>query len=66
MGDYRLTKDAQADLIRIHQQGVSLHGEIQADEYYSAFFDRFERLAGVGQRAEVRDSSVFYCRLKQL
>ncbi len=45
MGSYKLTHDAQADLIRIHQHGVRVHGEVAADEYYSAFFDRFEQLA---------------------
>jgi plasmid stabilization system protein ParE len=36
MGSYKLTEDAQADLIRIHQHGVRMYGEAQADEYYSA------------------------------
>ncbi len=45
MGNYRLTENAQSDLIRIHQYGVRAHGEIQADEYYFAFFDCFEQLA---------------------
>ncbi len=45
MGNYKLTEDAQADLIRIHQHGVKEHGEVQADKYYFAFFDRFEQLA---------------------
>lgn len=42
MGNYRLTEDAEADLIRIHQWGVRNHGEAQADRYYTAFFERFE------------------------
>ena len=45
MGSYKLTEDAQADLIRIHQHGVRVHGEVQADRYYAVFFDRFEQLA---------------------
>jgi toxin ParE1/3/4 len=45
MGSYRLSEDAQADLIRIHQYGVRRFGEAQADQYYSAFFDRFEQIA---------------------
>lgn len=45
MGNYKLSEDAQIDLIRIHQYGVRMHGEAQADKYYSAFFDRFELLA---------------------
>lgn len=45
MGIYKLSEDAKADLIRIHQHGVREYGEIQADKYYSAFFNRFEELA---------------------
>lgn len=45
MGNYKLSEDAQADLIRIHQWGVLVHGEDKADKYYDAFFDRFEKLA---------------------
>lgn len=45
MGNYKLSKDAQADLIRIHQHGVRVHGEAQADEYYFAFFTRFEQIS---------------------
>jgi toxin ParE1/3/4 len=45
MGNYRLTEDAQADLIRIYRRGLRDHGEVQADTYYNAFFDRFEQLA---------------------
>ncbi len=45
MGNYKLSEDAKADLIRIHQRGIREHGLAQADTYYSAFFDRFEQLA---------------------
>lgn len=45
MGSYRLSNEAEKDLIRIHQHGVREFGEIQADNYYAAFFDRFEQLA---------------------
>jgi toxin ParE1/3/4 len=45
MGNYRLTPDAEEDLWRIYHWGFCKYGEAQADEYYSAFFDRFERLA---------------------
>ncbi len=45
MESYRLTDEAEADLIRIHQWGVRNHGEAQADRYYNAFFERFEQLA---------------------
>jgi toxin ParE1/3/4 len=45
MGSYRLTEDAKSDLIRIYRRGLREHGEVQADAYYSAFFDRFEHIA---------------------
>ena len=45
MGSYRLTDEAEADLIRIHQWGVRRHGEEQADRYFAAFFDHFKKLA---------------------
>jgi toxin ParE1/3/4 len=45
MGSYRLTPDAVDDLWRIYQWGFRKHGEAAADEYYFAFFDRFEQLA---------------------
>ena len=43
--NYKLSEDAQADIIRIHQWGVRVHGEARADEYFNAFFDHFELLA---------------------
>ena len=45
MGNYKLSADAKADLKRIYRRGLREHGEVQADEYYNAFFDRFEELA---------------------
>lgn len=45
MGNYRLTIGAKADLKRIYRRGLREHGEVQADKYYNAFFDRFEQLA---------------------
>lgn len=45
MANYKLSEDAEADLIRIHQYGVKVHGEAQADAYYNAFFDHFEQIA---------------------
>jgi toxin ParE1/3/4 len=45
MGSYKLSEDAENDLIRIHQYGVLKHGEAQAEKYYFAFFDRFEKIA---------------------
>ena len=45
MGHYKLTEDAKADLIRIHQYGVLKFGEAQADKYFMAFFDQFKLIA---------------------
>jgi len=45
MGRYKLSNDAEADLIRIHQRGVRQFGEAQADLYFRKFFRRFEELA---------------------
>lgn len=45
MATYRLSNQAQEDLIRIHQWGVLRHGENAADAYYFQFFERFERIA---------------------
>ena len=45
MGNYRLSQEAEADLVRIHQYGVRVYSEQQADQYFYAFFDRFEEIA---------------------
>ncbi len=45
MGKYRLSEEAKDDLIRIHQYGVQKFGEVQADRYFSTFFDQFELIA---------------------
>jgi toxin ParE1/3/4 len=45
MGSYKLSEDAKADLIRIHQHGIRRYREAQGDKYYYALFDRFEQLA---------------------
>jgi len=45
MANYRISEDAKADLRRIYRRGVREYGEAQADQYYDAFFDRFEQLA---------------------
>ena len=44
MADYRLSKDAAEDLIRIHQYGVRKFGMQQADRYFHAFFECFDRI----------------------
>ena len=45
MTNYRLSNEAKADLIRIHQFGVEKFGMSQADKYYNSFFDYFEIIA---------------------
>ena len=45
MAHYQLSKEAKADLIRIHQYGVVNFGEAQADKYFNTFFDKFELIA---------------------
>ena len=44
MGIYRLSADAESDLYRIWLYGVQNFGEAGADQYYNAFFERFEKL----------------------
>jgi toxin ParE1/3/4 len=44
MANYSLTASAKADLRRIYLKGLERWGEAQADEYYNAFFDRFEKI----------------------
>jgi len=45
MAKYKISEDAKADLRRIYRRGVREYGEAMADQYYDAFFDRFEQLA---------------------
>jgi len=45
MPNYKLSKEAREDLIRIHQYGVRKFGEAQADNYFNQFFERFELIA---------------------
>lgn len=44
MGTYRLSKEAQDDLVGIHQYGVRKHGEAQADTYFWQLIERLEEL----------------------
>jgi toxin ParE1/3/4 len=37
MSNYKLSNEAKADLIRIHQFGVRTFGTKQADKYFNAF-----------------------------
>jgi toxin ParE1/3/4 len=45
MANYKLTLQAEADLHRIYARGVREFGEAQADRYFVAFFDQFEKIA---------------------
>ena len=45
MANYRISNQAQEDLIRIHQYGVKRFGMNQADKYFNSFFDCFELIA---------------------
>jgi len=42
--NYKLTKEAEFDLIRIHHFGVFRFGETQADKYYYSFFEQFDTI----------------------
>lgn len=45
MANYKLSKSAKKDLIRIHHYGVEKFGIVQADKYFESFFDYFEIIA---------------------
>lgn len=45
MAEYKISKVAKADLIRIHQYGTAQFGEEQADRYFNAIFDKFDQIA---------------------
>jgi len=45
MDEYRISKVAKEDLIRIHHYGTHKFGEEQADKYFNAFFEKFEMIA---------------------
>ena len=45
MANYKLSKLAKEDLMRIHEYGTRNFGEARADKYFAAFFDRFEEIA---------------------
>ncbi len=44
MAEYKLNEAAKRDLKRIYRRGLDQHGEAQADEYYYAFFVRFDQI----------------------
>ena len=45
MAKYRLSNEAQEDLIRIHHFGVQKFGMTQADKYFKSFFKYFDIIA---------------------
>jgi toxin ParE1/3/4 len=45
MYKYVLTKEAEADIIRIYEYGFGQFGIIQADKYYEMLFDCFDKIA---------------------
>ncbi len=45
MANYRISEYAKKDLRRIYRRGVLEFGEVQADLYFDAFFERFAELA---------------------
>lgn len=45
MDEYRISKVAKEDLIRIHHYGTHKFGEEQADKYFNALFEKFEMIA---------------------
>lgn len=45
MAKFRLTNEAKADLIRIHQYGTVKFGAAQADKYFYSFFEQFDLIA---------------------
>ena len=45
MGSYRLSAQAETDLIRIHQWGIQRFGEEQGDLYYFKLIDQCELIA---------------------
>lgn len=45
MPNYKLSSDAEDDLIRIHKFGVQRFGMLQADKYFNTFFEYFDAIA---------------------
>jgi len=42
--NFKLTKEAEFDLIKIHHFGIYRFGETQADRYYYSFFEQFDAI----------------------
>ena len=45
MANSRINEDARKDLRRIYRRGVLEFGEVQADRYFDALFERFDEMA---------------------
>jgi len=45
MVKYRISNEAENDLIRIHHYGVEKFGMVQADKYFDSFFESFDSIA---------------------
>jgi toxin ParE1/3/4 len=45
MANYKLSRVAKDDLIRIHRYGVQKFGLSQADSYFETFFEYFDIIA---------------------
>lgn len=45
MTKYKISKVAEADLIRIHQFGIRTFGMAQADAYFNIFLEYFDLIA---------------------
>jgi toxin ParE1/3/4 len=45
MPNYKLSSEAEDDLIRIHKFGVQRFGMRQADKYFNTFFEYFDAIA---------------------
>ncbi len=45
MGSYKISSEAKEDIRIIYHHGVRTWGVEQADKYYNALFDRFEKIA---------------------
>jgi len=45
MANYKLSKLAKEDLIRIHEYGTRNFGEVSAEKYFTAFFESFDEIA---------------------
>ena len=56
MAEYRLSNEAKADLIRIHQYGIERFGMAQADKYYNTFFKYFDIIAQQPYSFETADN----------